>query len=42
MTDINEGDMVHEAIRQVLEETGLGFPDDGDGIDSAAICSCGF
>ncbi|RLC94423.1 MAG: thiolase family protein [Chloroflexi bacterium] len=40
--DANEGELAYEAIRQVLQETGLGFSDDGDGISSAVTCSQDF
>jgi len=40
--DVNEGELAYEAIRQVLDETGLRFSDEGDGIDSAVTCSQDF
>ena len=40
--DVNEGELAYEAIKQVLDETGLGFSEDGDGIDSAVTCSQDF
>lgn len=40
--DVNEGELAHEAIRQVLQETGLTFAQDGSGIDAAITCSQDF
>jgi acetyl-CoA C-acetyltransferase len=40
--DANEGELAYEAIKQVLQETGIGFSDDGNGIDSAVTCSQDF
>jgi acetyl-CoA C-acetyltransferase len=36
-TDISE--MIYEVVKQVLEETGLKFTEDGTGIDSTVSCS---
>ncbi|MBE0479503.1 MAG: thiolase family protein [Dehalococcoidia bacterium] len=41
-SDVNEGELAYEAIKQVLDETGLGFERDGTGIDSAVTCSQDF
>ncbi len=35
----NEGELVYEAVRQVLQETGLKFAQDGTGIDATITCS---
>jgi acetyl-CoA C-acetyltransferase len=40
--DVDEGELAYEAIRQVLQETGLTFAQDGSGIDSAVTCSQDF
>jgi acetyl-CoA C-acetyltransferase len=40
--DVNEGELAYEAIKPVLEETGLGFSENGDGISSAVTCSQDF
>ena len=40
--DANEGELVYEAIRQVLQETGLTFAQDGTGIDASITCSQDF
>ena len=40
--DANEGELAHEAIRLVLQETGLTFATDGSGIDAAVTCSQDF
>ncbi|NQT47519.1 MAG: thiolase family protein [Chloroflexi bacterium] len=40
--DVNEGELAYEVISRVLEETGLGFSEDGNGIDSAVTCSQDF
>jgi len=37
--DVNEGELVYEAIKQVLDETGLGYGDRGKGIDASIDCS---
>ncbi len=37
--DVNEGELVYEAIKQVLDETGLGYGDRGKGIDASIECS---
>ncbi|MEA1958060.1 MAG: thiolase family protein, partial [Chloroflexota bacterium] len=37
--DAKEGEMAYEAIKQVLEETGLKYVNDGTGIDAAVSCS---
>ncbi len=37
--DVNEGELVYEAIKQVLDETGLGYGDKGKGIDASIECS---
>ena len=37
--DVNEGELAYEVIKQVLQETGLTFSDDGTGIDSTVTCS---
>lgn len=37
--DVNEGELVYEAIKQVLDETGLGYGDRGKGIDASITCS---
>jgi acetyl-CoA C-acetyltransferase len=36
--DVNEGELAYEAIKQVLEETGLKFAHDGSGIDASVTC----
>ena len=40
--DANEGELVYEAIKQVLQETGLTFAQDGTGIDASITCSQDF
>jgi acetyl-CoA C-acetyltransferase len=40
--DANEGELVYEAVRQVLQETGLKFAQDGTGIDATITCSQDF
>ena len=40
--DAEEGELAFEAIRPVLQETGLTFADDGTGIDSSVTCSQDF
>jgi len=40
--DVNEGELAHEAIKQVLDETGLTFAQDGSGIEAAVTCSQDF
>jgi len=40
--DANEGELVYEAIKQVLQETGLTFAQDGTGIDASVTCSQDF
>lgn len=40
--DVNEGELAYEAIKQVLDETGLTFAQDGSGIDAAVTCSQDF
>jgi acetyl-CoA C-acetyltransferase len=40
--DANEGELVYEAIKQVLQETGLKFAQDGTGIDASVTCSQDF
>lgn len=37
--DVNEGELVYEAVEKVLQETGLKFVEDGTGIDSTVTCS---
>ena len=37
--DVNVGELVYEAVKQVLEETGLGYGDDGEGIEASVTCS---
>jgi len=37
--DAKEGEVAYEAVKQVLQETGLKFVDDGSGIDAAVSCS---
>jgi acetyl-CoA C-acetyltransferase len=40
--DAEEGELAFEAIKPVLQETGLTFADDGTGIDSSVTCSQDF
>lgn len=40
--DANEGELVYEAVKQVLQETGLKFTQDGTGIDATITCSQDF
>jgi len=40
--DADEGELAFEAIKLVLQETGLTFADDGTGIDSSVTCSQDF
>jgi len=40
--DAFEGELAYEAIKPVLDETGLGFSDDGNGIDASITCSQDF
>ena len=40
--DAFEGELAYEVIRPLLEETGLGFSDEGNGIDCAITCSQDF
>jgi acetyl-CoA C-acetyltransferase len=40
--DANEGELVYEAVKQVLQETGLKFARDGSGIDATVTCSQDF
>ncbi len=40
--DANEGELVYEAVKQVLQETGLKFAQDGSGIDATVTCSQDF
>ncbi len=40
--DANEGELVYEAVKQVLQETGLTFAQDGTGIDATITCSQDF
>jgi acetyl-CoA C-acetyltransferase len=40
--DASEGELVYEAIKQVLQETGLTYAQDGTGIDAAITCSQDF
>jgi acetyl-CoA C-acetyltransferase len=40
--DADEGELAFEAIKPVLQETGLTFADDGTGIDSSVTCSQDF
>jgi acetyl-CoA C-acetyltransferase len=40
--DANEGELVYEAVGQVLRETGLKFAQDGTGIDATITCSQDF
>ncbi len=40
--DANEGELVYEAVKQVLQETGLKFAQDGTGIDATVTCSQDF
>lgn len=40
--DANEGELVYESVRQVLQETGLTFAQDGTGIDATITCSQDF
>jgi acetyl-CoA C-acetyltransferase len=40
--DASEGELVYEAIRQVLQETGLTYAQDGTGIDASITCSQDF
>ena len=37
--DVIEGELVYEAVKQVLQETGLKFAQDGTGIDATITCS---
>jgi len=37
--DVNEGELAYEAIKQVLDETGLEYGDRGKGIDASIDCS---
>jgi acetyl-CoA C-acetyltransferase len=37
--DASEGELVYEAVKQVLQETGLKFAQDGTGIDATITCS---
>jgi acetyl-CoA C-acetyltransferase len=36
--EVKEGEMAYEAIKQVLQETGLKYVNDGSGIDAAVSC----
>jgi acetyl-CoA C-acetyltransferase len=40
--DASEGELVYEAIKQVLQETGLTYAQDGTGIDASITCSQDF
>src|SRR5512139_2995910 len=40
--DVIEGELVYEAVKQVLQETGLKFAQDGTGIDATISCSQDF
>ncbi len=40
--DAHEGELAYEAIKQVLDETGLKYGHDGESIDSAVTCSQDF
>ncbi|MBL7120303.1 MAG: thiolase family protein [Dehalococcoidia bacterium] len=40
--DAFEGELAYETIKPVLDETGLGFSDDGTGIDASITCSQDF
>jgi acetyl-CoA C-acetyltransferase len=40
--DVIEGELVYEAVGQVLKETGLKFAQDGTGIDATITCSQDF
>jgi acetyl-CoA C-acetyltransferase len=40
--DAEEGELAFEAIKPVLQQTGLTFSDDGTGIDSSVTCSQDF
>jgi len=40
--DAEEGELAFEAIKPVLQETGLTYADDGNGIDSSVTCSQDF
>ncbi|MFA5374154.1 MAG: thiolase family protein [Dehalococcoidia bacterium] len=40
--DAREGEVAYEAIKQVLQETGLKYVNDGSGIDAAVTCSQDF
>ncbi len=40
--DVNEGELVYEAVKQVLQETGLTYAQDGTGIDASITCSQDF
>ena len=40
--DASEGELAYEAIKQVLQETGLTYAQDGTGIDASITCSQDF
>jgi acetyl-CoA C-acetyltransferase len=40
--DVNQVELAHEAVKQVLEETGLKFTEDGTGIDTSVVATDDF